>query len=222
MKLGRMADSHFWRKLAEKFHRLQRFRVSVWWIEREDGLHWVIEGTGWAEAEFTALATEAGAALADNRKPPKWPLCWIWLNEVKKNPHESEFVSARPLSYCIPRIARESAILCRLLQVRARENDAESQGMSSVKEPGRRHQKYKVIDAALQKVAESRPDTQEEVFKSLDARNVAIPLLEPFMAARGWIAGFRRDPPAARAWLSKRWTGLKLPRLPRGPKNRKK
>jgi hypothetical protein len=90
------------------------------------------------------------------------------------------------------------------------------------KKPVRRNQKYKVIDAALEQVADGRPSTQEEVFQSLDARHVVIPPAEPFEAARGWIAGFRRDPPAARAWLSKRWTELSLSPLPRGPKNSKK
>ncbi len=90
------------------------------------------------------------------------------------------------------------------------------------KKPVRRNQKYKVIDEALQEIAESRPSTQEEVFQSLDGRHVVIPPAEPFMAARGWIAGFRRDVAAARAWLSKRWAELNLPPLPRGPKNPRK
>ena len=70
------------------------------------------------------------------------------------------------------------------------------------KKPVRRNQKYRVIDKALQKIAESRPRTQEEVFQSLDGRHVVIPPAEPFLAAHGWIAGFRRNPAAARAWLS--------------------
>jgi hypothetical protein len=103
---------------------------------------------------------------------------------------------------------------------RAPTSDA-STGRRAPKEP-RRSRKYMVIDKALQKIAESRPSTQEEVFESLDGRHVVIPPAEPFVAARGWIAGFRRDDGAARAWLSKRWTGLKLSPLPRGPKNPKK
>ena len=91
------------------------------------------------------------------------------------------------------------------------------------KKPVRRNQKYKVIDAALEKVADGRPSTQEEVFQSLDARHVVIPPAEPFISARGWIAGFRRDSvQGARAWLSKRWAELNLSPLPRGPKNPKK
>ena len=82
--------------------------------------------------------------------------------------------------------------------------------------------KYKVIDEALRKIAESLPRTQEEVFQSLEGRHVVIPPAEPFVTARGWIAGFRRDAAAARAWLSKRRAELDLSPLPRGPKNPKK
>ncbi len=88
--------------------------------------------------------------------------------------------------------------------------------------PVRRNQKYKVIDEALRKIAESLPRTQEEVFQSLEGRHVVVPPAEPFMTARGWIAGFRRDAAAARAWLSKRWKELSLSPMPRGPKNPKK
>jgi hypothetical protein len=90
------------------------------------------------------------------------------------------------------------------------------------KSPVRRNQKYKVIDVALREIAESRPSRQEEVFQALDGRHVVIPPAEPFVTARGWIAGFRRDAAAARAWLSKRWAELNLAPLPRGPKNPKK
>lgn len=87
-----------------------------------------------------------------------------------------------------------------------------------VKKPVRRNQKYRVIDEALRELAESRPRSQKEVFQSLDGRHVVLPLAEPFMAARGWMAGFRQHPVAARAWLSKRWAELNLAALPRGPK----
>jgi hypothetical protein len=82
----------------------------------------------------------------------------------------------------------------------------------------RRNQKYEVIDKALKEIAESRPSTQEEILQSLDGRRVVTPPAEPFMTARGWMPGFRRDAPAARSWLSKRWAELNLPSLPRGPK----
>jgi hypothetical protein len=85
----------------------------------------------------------------------------------------------------------------------------------------RRHPRYTKIDEALQEIAESHPRTQEEVFRALEGR-AGFPPAEPFETARGWIAGFRRDKPAARAWLSKRWAELNLPSLPRGPKNPRK
>lgn len=87
------------------------------------------------------------------------------------------------------------------------------------KEPTRRNPRYKQIDAALRNISESRPRTQEEVFQLLDGRHVPPPPAEPFHSARGWMAGFRRDRSAARAWLSKRWSELKLTPLPRGPKS---
>jgi hypothetical protein len=94
------------------------------------------------------------------------------------------------------------------------------------KKPVSRHPRYKVIDSALQEIAESRPRDQAEVFHELEKRRVPIPGAEPFQSARGWIAGFQkrgeRARAAARAWLSKRWTELGLPPLPRGPKNPKK
>jgi hypothetical protein len=82
----------------------------------------------------------------------------------------------------------------------------------------RRNQRYEAIDAALRQIAESRPRSQEEVFGSLQRRHVVTPLAQPFLAAGGWMAGFKRDKTASRAWLSKRWAELELRSLPRGPK----
>ena len=42
------------------------------------------------------------------------------------------------------------------------------------------------------------------------------------MTARGWIAGFRRDAAAARAWLSKRWTELNLAAIAPGTEEAEK
>src|ERR1035438_9700454 len=39
---------------------------------------------------------------------------------------------------------------------------------------------------------------------------VRWPNAEPFRSARGWSAGFRKDPARAHAWLSKRWNILNL------------
>jgi hypothetical protein len=85
----------------------------------------------------------------------------------------------------------------------------------------RRNPKYKVIDEALKEIAESQPRTQEEVFQSLEGRHVVIPACEPFVTARGWMAGFRRNESLARQWLSKRWAELHLPSFLRGPKRKK-
>jgi hypothetical protein len=85
------------------------------------------------------------------------------------------------------------------------------------KKLARRNERYTKIDIALRRIAESNPQTQEEVFTALEGR-VLFPPAEPFLTADGWLAGFRRDGVAARAWLSKRWGELELPPLPRGPK----
>lgn len=85
-----------------------------------------------------------------------------------------------------------------------------------------RNQRYKAIDEALQQIAQIQPRTQKQVFQSLDERSVVLPPAEPFVGARGWMAGFRRNERVSRSWLSKRWRRLDLPRLPPGPKSPKK
>jgi hypothetical protein len=85
----------------------------------------------------------------------------------------------------------------------------------------RRNQKYTTIDQALQEIAKSCPRTHEEVFNMLEGRKINLPPAQPFEGARGWVIGFQRNKPAARAWLSKRWAELNLAPFPRGPKNRK-
>ena len=92
-----------------------------------------------------------------------------------------------------------------------------------VSRPTRRNKKYETIDRLLRHTAESRPKSHQEVFEQLESRHiegrrVPIPPAEPFASARGWIAGFQKDPAGARAWLSKRWKALGLPPFPRGPK----
>ena len=81
---------------------------------------------------------------------------------------------------------------------------------------------YAAIDNVLIAIAESRPQTQEEVFQMLQSRKEKIPRAEPFMSARGWLAGFQKDSASARSWLSKRWRLLDLPPFPRGPKRPRK
>jgi len=94
-------------------------------------------------------------------------------------------------------------------------------GRSKAKKPGKRNRRYRAIDEALKKIAETQPSSQEDVFELLDGR-AKVPPAEPFTAAGGWTAGFRQDPAAARAWLSKRWHQLGLDPLVRGPKKPKK
>jgi len=67
--------------------------------------------------------------------------------------------------------------------------------------PVRRNQKYKVIDEALRKMAESLPRTQEEVFQSLEGRHLVIPPGRAFYDRARMDRGFRRDAAAARAAL---------------------
>jgi hypothetical protein len=83
--------------------------------------------------------------------------------------------------------------------------------------PGRRHPKYERIDERLRSVAEAHPRSHEEAFRLLEDR-AGIPDAEPFRTSRSWYAGFQADPVAARAWLAKRWSQLKLPPFARGPK----
>jgi hypothetical protein len=86
-----------------------------------------------------------------------------------------------------------------------------------VRKPSRRNPKYSAIDKALQEIADSKPKSHQEVFHALDNR-VDVPHAEPFVSARGWHVGFKKDANAARAWLSKRWTHLNLTPFLRGPK----
>jgi len=81
----------------------------------------------------------------------------------------------------------------------------------------RRNSKYEKIDVVLQTIAESRPMSHEDVFRALDGR-APVPDAYPFGDTRSWLAGFKRDPVRARAWLSKSWSRLRLPAFPRGPK----
>jgi hypothetical protein len=84
--------------------------------------------------------------------------------------------------------------------------------------PAERPSRYEAIDSALKQSAEARPRSHEEVFRHLDERNKHLPNAEPFRSARGWLAGFQKNPARARVWLSKRWSLLKLPGFTSGPK----
>jgi hypothetical protein len=127
-------------------------------------------------------------------------------------------ISARSKQQIFQRALNEEQKPVALLNTQDEQTPVENR---KLKKPVRRNQKSVLIDKALGEVAKSRPRTQEEVFQVLENRRVVLPLAELFVSARGWIAGFKRDEVAARAWLSKRWRELNLPPLPRGPKGLK-
>jgi hypothetical protein len=101
--------------------------------------------------------------------------------------------------------------------------DKSAQRRSATEQPmgnamrARRNPAYLEIDQCLRVIASSHPQSQKDVFQYLDGR-VKTPNAEPFRSAKGWLDGFRKDPIAARAWVSKVWRQLGLPSLPRGPK----
>ena len=73
--------------------------------------------------------------------------------------------------------------------------------------PLRRRPKSSAEDVELRRIAESRPESHEDMFHALDGR-VNVSRAKPFANAGGWMNGFKRDKPAARAWLSRAWTRL--------------
>ena len=87
------------------------------------------------------------------------------------------------------------------------------------RKPSKLSKRYRKVDDALRKIADSRPSNQKAVFQSLEDRGVKLPPVEPFDAAGGWMAGFRKNEGLARSWLSKRWNWLNLTPLTRGPKS---
>jgi hypothetical protein len=112
-----------------------------------------------------------------------------------------------------------SALIDLVTRARALPAHAEAAETKTRKpKPKRQNQRYQTIDEALKQIAASLPRTQKTVFQLLDERKVYFPHSKPFLAARGWLAGFRQDEAAARAWLSKRWAALSLPAFARGPK----
>jgi hypothetical protein len=76
---------------------------------------------------------------------------------------------------------------------------------------------YPNIDKLLKDIEVSKPQSQREVFKLLDAR--ALPSDgRPFQGVKGWLAWYEKYPGRARPWLSKRWGRLGLTGFRRGPK----
>jgi hypothetical protein len=89
--------------------------------------------------------------------------------------------------------------------------------VAPTRKPSKRSKGYEAIDNKLKEIAKSVPKDHEEVFKALDGR-VNSPNCKPFSIAGGWMAGFKKNPHAARSWLSKAWSKLGLPAFQRGPK----
>jgi|ERR1017187_2918278 hypothetical protein len=96
--------------------------------------------------------------------------------------------------------------------------DQAKQAKTTLARRTRPNKRYLAIDGMLIDITKAKPLDHKEVFELLDSRGIRIPPAEPFKSARGWIAGFQKDPPRAHAWLSKRWRGLDLPRFLSGPK----
>jgi len=99
-----------------------------------------------------------------------------------------------------------------------REQNLTRQAERLISRRGKLSRKYEGIDKMLRQIADAHPRSHEEVFQQLEDRRARLPDARPFSAARGWMAGFRKDPTRARSWLSKRWSALGLSPFPRGPK----
>jgi hypothetical protein len=156
-------------------------------------------------AVIYGFAGDAIDAVACNYEYMQW-----WVSDVGLN-----------MAFVIPATPPHSPTFDELMIDAYAGCTPERQFARSPKPTERRSAKYESIDKALRGIAESQPKTQKEVFQALQSRMKKIPSADPFTSARGWLAGFQKDPASARAWLSKRWRVLALPPLPRGPKRPK-
>jgi hypothetical protein len=120
--------------------------------------------------------------------------------------HHGRVFTIRPL-------CRACADYCLEREQQARSAQALTPAPKSVRASVR----YAEIDRTLREIAISHPKNHREVFRALDGRT-QIPYAQPFLSAKGWLAGFQANPKAAQAWLSKAWSRLHLPPFPRGPK----
>ena len=116
-------------------------------------------------------------------------------------------------------LARARKTISEMNEARRRLEETHAKQLTArTSRPGKRSSKYEAIDRALQAIDEAKPKSHLEVFNYLDKRVRNLPNAEPFVSARGWVVGFRKDPVRARSWLSKRWSVLNLAQFPRGPK----
>ena len=167
-------------------------------------------------SEIPLLAWDAAIAAgwyrlaSETRKdifPEQLGHYWVWRDESRdwQGLFRSETAEWHARLLEVPEPAPESEV------------NEPRKSASPVRKPVRRSARNERIDSALQKIAEMRPRNHREVFKALEGR-VGPPEAEPFGTARGWLAGFQKNPHGARSWLSKAWARLELPPFRRGPK----
>ena len=168
-------------------------------------------------SRFEDTATRAGVAL----EPPQGvePLAF-WLHRIflhlldsRRNDRSPLVVGRRDQGGIIRDVCETSSTYCLRLAKQA----LQTHPVQSARKPVRRHGRYATIDEALQKIAEMRPTSHAEAFRCLQGR-APLPYAEPFKTAQGWLTGFQRDQPRARAWLAKAWSRPELPPFRRGPK----
>jgi hypothetical protein len=234
----------FWRKRSEAFRERETEReyrlLRVHWCSITD--KYELKGSEQARCRFKILAAIAARGLSNHKGAELWKL---WLAEVIQNRinyDEKPYTLRCPQDYLnnpenalrssgdvlpvvkgrkddrtvvfegvmatVDRLFDASAIVCELL---------ESIAKPRATKVAARSPRYKAIDDTLRDIAQMTPRRHDDVFQNLDGR-VKIPNAEPFHAAGGWVKGFNTDRRAARAWLSKAWSRLKLPPFPRGPK----
>jgi hypothetical protein len=234
----------FWRKRSEAFREREKeveYRhLRLRWCSITD--KYELRGSEQAVHRFEILAATAARGLSKSQGVELWKL---WLAEVIRhriNYDEKPYTfqcsqeylenSEHPLRgdvlpvvkgrkkdgntivvfegviVNVDRVFEASAIVCELL---------ESMSKLRVPKVAGRSPRYIAIDDTLRDIAQMTPGSHGDVFQNLEGR-VKIPNAEPFQAAGGWVKGFHASPRAARAWLSKAWSRLKLPPFPRGPK----
>jgi hypothetical protein len=171
------------------------------------------------------IKTQAAALYRNPVEPTNKDQRMDVFGELTEGPWEGTGVVVGQ-QYIIQRVLAASADCCLWLMSKrgtgyvnrpAESEQLGAKGMAASVRTGRRNSKYQSIDSELRRIAEARPKSHEEVFNALNART-RIPNAEPFYSSGGWLAGFRRNKPQARAWLSKHWARLNLPAFPRGPK----
>jgi hypothetical protein len=189
----------------------RKFEESPLWQRFED----ILLGDRFENATQGATTEsgppEAHAGLDEQRAPQPEPATDVGtvgdiLAPTESAPAETPRSNAEP-----PASSKESVVPIVLGTQAPKETHKEKTGV-------RQNKKYVNIDMMLRTIADAVPTNQEEVFRLLDGRKVAVSNRQPFKAAGGWLKGFQKDPHSARAWLSQRWRGLGLPSFARGPK----